>query len=259
MRRRPGSVVLLAVAISGCAEGVTDPPGDEPGGPITTFSGAAASGCATPRPKTVLIDPTHDGGTWWFPQKGSTPEEFKPAEPHQGRAFAEYLRARGYTVTELGRGATMSPDSMMTYSVIVRAGYYYDARHPGYSTADLDAYANYTACPRTLVLLAEFMRDGRTDDLANHFGIALDGNITGMIDELTAHPVTDGVTSLPYIAGSYLSSETNPAVQVLGRAAGKAVLGLLTGRAAKVLFIGDVNGLQSMPQPFVANLVAWGF
>ena len=259
MRRRPGSLVLLALAVGGCAEVVTEPPQDEPNGPITTFAGAAATGCGTPRPKTVLIDPTHDGGTWWFPQKGTTPGEFNPNDAHQGRALAEYLRARGYTVTELGRGATMSPDSMMTYAVIVRAGYYYDARQPGYSPSDLDAYAAFTGCQRTLVILAEYMRDGRTDDLANHLGIPLEGSITGTIDEFAPHALTEGVTGLPYIAGSYLASESSSAVQVLGRVGGKGVLGLLTGRAARVLFIGDVNGLQTMPQPFVANLVAWGF
>jgi hypothetical protein len=36
-------------------------------------------------------------------------------------------------------------------------------------------------------------------------------------------------------------------------------MGLLHGRAAKVFFIGDVNGIQTMPQPFVNNLLAWGF
>lgn len=253
MRSSPFLAVGVATLIVGCSS-ITDP-GEVPG-PITTFQGAAAAGCATANPKTVLIDPTHDGGTWWFPQGASG---FDPSMPHQGQAFADLLRARGYTVTELGRGATMSPDSMMKYAVIVRAGYYYDERHPGYSAADLAAYAAYASCGRTLIMLAEYLREGRRDDLAEHFGIPLTGIITDDIDTFSAHALTAGVTEIPYIAGSYLSSESNPSIEVLGRIDGRGVMGLLKGRAAKIFFIGDVNGIQLLPQPFVDNLISWGF
>lgn len=166
---------------------------------------------------------------------------------------------QGYTVTELARGATMSRTDMMSHAVIMRAGYYYDTNHPGYTQTDLDAYAAYVGCQRTLIVLAEYLRPGVHDALADALGFPLEGNITGDIDSFTSHAITTGVTSIRYIAGSYLSSESNAAVTVLGRSAGKAVMGLLTDRTAKVLFIGDVNGIQTVPQPFISNLVAWGF
>jgi hypothetical protein len=229
-------------------------------GPYVTFPGSLNLACPTVRPKTVLVDPTHDGGTWWFPQAAETPAGFKSDQPHQGKALADYLRAQGYSVTELGRRGTMSPDSMMSFSVIIRAGYYADSMSfPGYETHDIDVYSAYTGCNRTLVILAEYLRPGRTDALADHFGIPLTGQLTGDVTDFAAHELTEGVTTIRYIAGSFLSAESNPAIQVLGRVEGKGVMGLLTNRTAKIMFIGDVNGIEQVPQPFVNNLVRWGF
>ena len=265
------ALVLSAAALIACDGGVTPPtqdtpdtPGNPGGGavgfPITTFTTPASGECPAVRPKSVLVDPTHDGGVWWFPQAASTADGFNPDSAHQGRAFANYLRAQGYTVTELGRGGTLPTDSMRAYATVIRAGYWYDALHPGYSAADLAAYAAYLHCPRTLIVLGEFLRDGRRDVLADSLGIPLSGIITSTITDFTAHALTTGVSSVPFIAGSYLASESNAAIQVLGRLpTGEAVMGVLAKGDAKVFFIGDMNGIQLLPQPFVQNLVAWGF
>ena len=264
------TVVLLAVALIACDGGMTtrtqdppdnsDPAGSGVGAPITTFTSPATGRCPAVRPNSVLVDPTHDGGVWWFPQSATTPDGFNPELTHQGRALAQYLRGKGYTVTELGRGATLPTDSMRTYATVIRAGYYYDASHPGYSPADLAAYKAYLDCPRTLVLLGEFLRDGRHDVLADSLGIPLTGIITSTITNFTAHELTTGVSSVPFIAGSFLESESDAAIQVLGRLpTGERVMGVLVKGNAKVFFMGDTNGIQEVPQPLVQNLVAWGF
>src|SRR4051812_44800313 len=73
------------------------------GTPITTFTASSAvAACPAAQAKSVLVDPTHDGGTWWFPQTADS--GWDPLKAHQGRALANYLRGRGYTVRELGRG-----------------------------------------------------------------------------------------------------------------------------------------------------------
>jgi hypothetical protein len=65
---------------------------------------------------------------------------------------------------------------------------------------------------------------------------------------------------MPFIAGSYLEGAPGANVQVLGRLpSGEAVMGVLSRGDAKLFFIGDMNGIQQLPQPFVQNLVAWGF
>lgn len=258
MRVTSSSLLALLVGAAACgtSPGATEPVSQ---GPYTTFKGNLNVACPAVRPRTVLIDPTHDGGTWWFPQYALTPDGYHADQPHQGRALADYLRSKGYTVTELGRAATMSPDSMMAYAVIIRAGYYYDINHPGYTTPDLDAYSAFTGCQRTLIVLGEYFRDARRDDLADRLGFPLEGNVKGDVDSFESHPLTAGVATIPYIAGSWLAADASPDVQVLGRVGARAVMGLLTGRPAKVFFIGDVNGLQTMPQPFTDNLIAWGF
>ena len=37
------------------------------------------------------------------------------------------------------------------------------------------------------------------------------------------------------------------------------VMGVVTSYPAKIFFIGDINGIEQVPQPFVDNLIAWGF
>ncbi len=262
-------LVLLAAAAISCGGATTptenapsssSPPPDGGGVPITTFISAPSAGCPAVHSKSVLVDPSHDGGVWWFPQAAATPEGFNPNDAHQGRALAQYLRAQGYTVTELGRGATLPTDSMRTYATVVRAGYYYDSSHPGYSAADIAAYRAYLNCPRTLVLLSEFLPEGRRDVLADSLGIRLTGNITSTITDFTRHELTTGVSAVPFIAGSFLESGSDAAIQVLGRLpTGESVMGVLVKGDGKVFFIGDTNGMQEVPQPLVQNLVSWGF
>lgn len=199
--------LVLTAGVAACsldgASPITDPGATtgEAGTPITTFTTPPSGGCPAVRANTVLVDATHDGGVWWFPQSATQPSGFRPDSAHQGKALADYLRSRGFTVTELGRGDTIPGDSLLSYATVIRAGYYYDAVRPGYSSADLAAYAAYTACSRTLVLLGEFLRDGRRDVLADSLGIPFSGLEYGTISTLVAHELTDSVTSVPWIEG----------------------------------------------------------
>ena len=58
--------------------------------------------------KKILVDASHDGGGWWFPQAGS----YSANLPHQGKALADLLRSRGFTVDELPR------DILITDSIL---------------------------------------------------------------------------------------------------------------------------------------------
>jgi hypothetical protein len=261
---RRTAVVLVAAALIGCERGTTTPTQDQPDNSqptnAGTFTSPASGRCPALRPNSVLVDATHDGGVWWYPQSGTPPDGFAPDAEHQGRALAEYLRGRGYIVTELGRGATLPTDSMRTYATVIRAGYYYDEFLPGYSAGDLAAYKAYLDCSRTLVLLGEFLRDGQHDVLAASLGIPLTGMVAGTITVFTAHELTTGVNSVPFMTGSFLDAGSETGIQVLGRLpTGERVMGVLSKGNAKVFFIGDTNGMELVPQPLVQNLVAWGF
>ncbi len=115
-------------------------------------------------------------------------------------------------------------------------------------------------CSRTLILLGEFLRDGQRDALANALGIPLTGWVNGVISTFARHTTTSGVASVPYLAGSVLAPGYDPAVQVLGwLASGEPVMGVLERGSSKIFFLGDVNGIEQVPQPLVSNLIAWGF
>ena len=244
------------VALTGCTDGIVAPVINQQGDTVTTFTGAAPSTCPTANPKTVLIESTHDGGVWWFPQGKNG---FFADSAHQGKPFADYLRSKGYSVVELGRKQAISADSMMKFAVVVRAAYYAGSQFPGYTESDLAAYDAYTACARTLIVLAEYKREGEHDELVDRLGIPLAGSLTGTMNSFSAHSLTAGVDTIRYIAGSYLTSESNANIQVLGRVGNQAVMGLLAGRQAKIFWVGDTNGIEQMPQPFIDNLLAWGF
>lgn len=215
----------------------------------TTFSTTVA--CPAPAAHTVLVDASHDGGAWWYPQAAP----FDAAETHQGKLLADTLRAKGYVVDEVSRGETIDRDRLFRYPVVIRAG-----KYGPYEQSELLAYDDFVACPRTLLLLAEFHWPGEGDELAEQLGIPLDTAITGTITQFESHAITAGVGDLAFIAGSVIRGAIPAHVQVLGRlATGEAVMGVVDGHAAKIFFIGDTNAMEIVPQPLVSNLVAWGF
>ena len=214
-----------------------------------TFSTTVA--CPAPASHTVLVDASHDGGAWWYPQVAP----FDPAGPHQGKFLADTLRAKGYVVDEVSRGETIDRDRLFGYAVVIRAG-----KYGSYEQSELLAYDDFVACPRTLLLLAEYLRPGEHDELAEQLGIPLDTIITGTITQFEPHAITTGVGDLPFFAGSVIRGEIPAHVHVLGRlATGEAVMGVLDDHPAKVFFIGDTNALEIVPQPLVNNLITWGF
>ena len=253
------SILLFTVlfCLSACETLPTDPAlegEDQAGWPEGAEPGQAteASGVC-PGPETagrILVDASHDGGVWWFPQT----YPFDPQLDHQGRALAEYFRQRGYTVDELGRGRVVTDSILRGYPVVIRAG-----KFGAYQEAELDAYEAYLSCETTLILLGEFLRDGQTDPVAERLGLHFGGLYRGTVTDFGAHPITEGVTSVPYLTGSALLDFDPDRVTVLGRLDGLPVFGLLHGFAARVFFMGDTNTLEIVPQPLVANLMAWGF
>ena len=87
------------------------------------------------------------------------------------------------------------------------------------------------------------------------------------------------MTPLLYNAGSViLSPADHPNIEVLGRLrnsdfvdldgdggqdqnepTGAAVMGILRHPSARIFSLGDINGIEGVPQPFVDNLVSWVF
>lgn len=235
--------LLLSLGVLACRNA---PTGNE------ATSVLVPASCPAPKtPDAVLVDASHDGGVWWFPQIAP----FDTGQSHQGQELAHTLRGKGYQVDELGRGERVSRDQLLDYQIVIRAGAFGD-----YTKSELDAYDDFVACPRTLILLSEFLRPGERDGLAHSLGIVLSGMVTGSITTFATDSITAGVGSVTYLAGSVVDVEQSQSVRVLGWLEdGQPVMGIQEGRRAKLFFMGDTNSLEFIPQPLVDNLVAWGF
>lgn len=201
----------------------------------------------------VLIDASRDGGTWWSPQP-FTPGVFDPALAHQGKHLADFLRSLGMDVTELPRPFTITPDLLESFDLVVRANAYPKS---AYTADEIEAYRQYVAEGGRLILLADFTEFNQADVLALAFGLDLRGSVTGVVDQFAEHPITSGVQSLWYPAGSVLVSEPPAQTTELGFIEGETAMGLTYSGHGQIFFMGDIAAVTFAEQPLVKNLVVW--
>ena len=220
--------------------------------------------------KKILVDASHDGGVWWYPQSPIT--GFDQDLPHQGQAFANHLRAKGFEVDELGRNTELTEEMFFGYYIIIRANGF-----QAYTTKELGVYTNLIKRGMKLVFFTDHKKFDPTDELGDHLGLKFAGTANGKISTLAPHVITEKITSIDYIAGSVLmDASRNPNIQILGwlgkddyadlnfngakddnEPFAPPVMGILKYPKSKIFFIGDMNGLQVMPQPFIDNLIRW--
>lgn len=221
-------------------------------------------------PTRILVDASHDGGVWWFPQV----HPFNSNAPHQGKALADYLRQKGFQVTELSSWVTISDSVLNSYDKVIRAGNY-----GIYREAELKAYDNFLSRNTRLLFISEYLRSQQKDPLAERLGLAFRGIAKGNVTKFAQHPITTGARPFFYNAGSVLLDvASNPNIEPLGwlvnnvyvdlndndtrdsdEPTGMPVLGILHHATCRIFFIGEINGLQVVPQPLVENLIDWLF
>ncbi|HVG34671.1 MAG TPA: hypothetical protein VM911_16500 [Pyrinomonadaceae bacterium] len=215
--------------------------------------------------RRILVDSSRDGGVWWFPQAGP----FDPAAKHQGKALADHLRSLGHKVDELPRPTTITAKLLAGYDIVIRA-----AGVGNYSQAEITAYQDYVKQGGGLLLLAE---SGPPDKLALSFGLKFEGNTVGnnLLSNFTPHPVTQGVGQLTYKVGGGLTKApagaqvlgklsgqsfldlNNNGVKDAGEPAGPPVLGAMQHGQGRIVFCGDTNLWETVPQPLTKNVVKW--
>lgn len=226
----------------------------------------------------ILVDASKGGGEWWFPQGDDG--TFDSDDQHQGKALADYLKSLGYTVIELPRFTripgssliTTSTDLLTLFEIVIRSSGFL-----GYSPEEINAYHSYVSNGGSLLLLADHGRFVNVEQLALSFGISFEGISVGdnIIDTFETHPITAGVSSVGYGVGSgitefpntanilgYLSANTyvdlnDNNVQDVGEPVGAPVLGEMSFGAGKIIFSGDVNMWELVPQPLVDNSINW--
>jgi hypothetical protein len=222
----------------------------------------------TPLGCKIVIDASHDGGVWWFPQAGV----YDAAKPHQGQAFANLLRAKGYEVTELGRGKELTEEMFFGNFIVIRV-----AGFEPYTANEITVYKNLINRGMNLAFFTDHKKNDRVDELGDLLGLKFEGVANGVINKLSAHQITANMNSLNYIAGSVITNaDGNPNIEILGwlrpqdyadlnfndvqdanEPTAPPVMGILNYPKSKVFFIGDTNGLEVQPQPFIDNLIKW--
>jgi hypothetical protein len=225
---------------------------------------------AAPR---ILVDASRDGGVWWFPQWEQS-GGFDPSLYHQGQALADYLRARGFVVDELPRPFLITTALLQRYDIVIRAGVY-----GGYTPDEIAAYRAYVQGGGKLLLLADHMMQfvGPADSIGISFGLRFAGITRGdnILETTPGHPITEGVGALSYrvgsgllsypdsaqilgtlSAGSYLDLNNNGS-QDTGEPSAPAVLGAMTYGAGRIVFSGDTNFWEWIPEPLLSNILAW--
>ncbi|MCX6334221.1 MAG: hypothetical protein NT092_07950 [Bacteroidia bacterium] len=225
---------------------------------------------AVPVSKRIVIDASHDGGVWWFPQSEQT--GFNPDKYHQGKVFADLLRQKGFKVDELGSEVELKEEHFMGYFIVIRVNGFQT-----YTVNELDVYSKLVKRGMNLVFFTDHKKYDPKDELGDLLGLEFKGIAGGKVSKFTSHIITENLTSLNYIAGSVLiNADLNPDIQILGwlgendyadlnfngikdegEPVAPPVMGILNYPKSKIFFIGDVNGLQIMPQPFIDNLIQW--
>ncbi len=223
---------------------------------------------------SVLIDASKGGGIWWAPQ---APPGLDPERPHQGSLLADYLRSLGFEVTELPRTATFGNEvtislaQLREHDLVIRAPEFFE-----YTAAELAAYDVYVAEGGNLFIVADHLSQrGRTDDLAEHFGVTLAGVTDGVLDTFAPSPLTEGVGPLAWRVGSGIVSHTESVTIVgwlseqsfvdldgddlldPGEPTAPPVLAYGIHGQGRVVVLAEMNSLQGVPQPLTDNIINW--
>lgn len=210
--------------------------------------------------KAILIDASHDGGTWWYPQSEQT--GFSSANYHQGKNFADYLRSLGYRVDELPRGTLITNDILNKYVNVIRA-----VGFGSYSENEIGAYQSFLNRSSSLLLINDHLSNSVNDPISVQLGLLFTGAYQGSITSFATHPVTSGVSSFPFMVGSVINGPVPSNVTILGslqvmvdgKNISAGVMGTVDNPNSRIFFIGDINGIETVQQPFTANLVNWLF
>jgi len=218
----------------------------------------------------ILIDASHDGGVWWFTQYEGT--GFNANEWHQGQVFANLLREKGFEVNELGRGEELTEEMFFGHYIVIRVNGFQP-----YTMREREVYTNLINRGMKMVFFTDHKKFDPIDELGDHLGLKFEGSANGVVTTFMPHPITENMVSINYVAGAVLTNANeNTSVEVLGwlgeddfadlnfngikdanEPVSMPVMGILNYPNSRIFFIGDTNGIETQPPPFIDNLIGW--
>lgn len=198
----------------------------------------------------VVIDASKDGGVWWSPQ---TEEAWglDPQKEHQGKRLADYLRSRGWQVTEIRRGESLA-DKLNGASIVVRMNVF-----EPYNREEALVYKEFVTNGGKLLLVKGYVRQGEEDrDLvAMEFGIRFEGAIkTPEIKRWSIHRLTKGLKPLPFKTGSVVTQSPKETVPIAYLDNEQLVMGLVPCGKGRIIFLSTIFPLLEVHQPFTKRL-----
>lgn len=217
-------------------------------------SGAFADLIAKPaarrsRPKMrVVIDASHDGGAWWFPQG---PLPFDPKKPHQGVALANYLKRRGWQVIEIPRQTKMT-NQLKGAAIVVRIGQW-----GKYERSEVNAYREFVRGGGRLLLAQGYVRAEQVDSdaVAGEFGVRFEGMSSGQgFRAANAGAFTLDFIEVSYQIGSVVVNSPKSTQPLAYLNDGRLAMGVFSHGRGRVVFLSSVFPILSVPQPFSKQL-----
>lgn len=137
------------------------------------------------KPLRVLVDASKCGGLWWFPQGAGA---FDPAQPHQGKALADFMRYKGWQVTELPRGEVITFDKLRDADIVIRPPSFFD-----YTLPEVDAYYQAVMAGTRLLLVGSSTTN---DMVAQIFGVRFEPYTRfASVRRWIPHPFTENIDS----------------------------------------------------------------
>jgi hypothetical protein len=163
--------ILMVIAFSSCHKK-----------PVAVSSKA---GKGTVRQIRAIVDASKDGGTWWFPQASPS---FDAQKPHQGKAAADAMRAKGWDVVELPRGEVITPERLKGIDIVVRPTPFFP-----YAESEVTAYRSAVAAGARLLLMGSAGGDAVSQGFGLRFGAT---SQIASVDKVVPDSVTAGMSAL---------------------------------------------------------------
>lgn len=201
-----------------------------------------------PRPRiTVVIDASHDGGAWWFPQG---PPPFDPRKPHQGAALADHLRNRGWRVIEIPRN-TIITNQLKGASIVIRMNFY-----GGYAESEVAAYREYMQSGGRLLLIQGYVRENeaRNDTVAQQLGVRFEGVVETAVMQGAGESNKDFNEAL-FRIGSVVVLYPYSTRRLAQLADGRLVMGMAMYGRGRIIFLSSVFPVLQIAQPFTMRLL----
>lgn len=196
---------------------------------------------------TVVIDASHDGGAWWFPQG---PPPLDPRKPHQGSALAEHLRNRGWRVIEIPRN-TIITNQLKGASIVIRMNFF-----GGYAESEVAAYREYLERGGRLLLIQGYVRENeaQSDTVAQQLGVRFEGVVETAVMQGAGESNKDFNEAL-FRIGSVVVMYPYSTRRLAQLADGRLVMGMAMYGRGRMIFLSSVFPVLEIAQPFTMRLL----